>query len=228
MPFPKNAKAKTSSLCALASALGSTQEQQLQAYSRALARPLDDLLSANTILREDIQSLMDAFDDNWNDQTFRRLIIRACWAHIEAVVFGLKKIVLTACTLGSVTLSAKTQVFLSETQFTIDSRGHTKIGVVRPDTMRNVKLSLKLASQHFDVAWKPTFGTAAWTQLAESLELRHRITHPKSADALFITDTEAETHRDAFLWFAQGFNDFLGSLQDRYIPQCKPRNANKA
>ena len=130
-------------------------QHQLQAYARGLALPLDDLLHANTLLREDIQRLMDAFNDDWDDQTFRRILVRACWSHIEAVVFGLKQMVLMACTLGSEDLSAKTQAFLRESEISVDGRGNATVRVVRTDTLKNVKLSLKLASKYFDVPWKP-------------------------------------------------------------------------
>ena len=192
-------------------------QHQLQAYARGLALPLDDLLHANTLLREDIQRLMDAFNDDWDDQTFRRILVRACWSHIEAVVFGLKQMVLMACTLGSEDLSAKTQAFLRESEISVDGRGNATVRVVRTDTLKNVKLSLKLASKYFDVPWKPNFRAPAWGQLAESLELRHRLTHPKSAAALFVSDSETEALRDGFLWFSGGFNDFLQSMQQRHV-----------
>jgi hypothetical protein len=190
---------------------------ELQAYARGLARPLDDLLRANTLLREDIQRLMNAFSEDWDDQTFRRILVRACWSHIEAVVFGLKQMVLTACTLGSEELGAKTQAFLRESEISVDGWGNATVRIIRTDTLKNVKLSLKLASKYFDVPWKPNFRAKAWGQLAESLELRHRLTHPKSAAALFVSDSETEALRDGFLWFAVGFNDFLQSLQQRHV-----------
>lgn len=190
--------------------------QELKSYARALAKPIDELLDANAALRDDIHRLLDVFNNDWNDQTFRRLLVRTCWAQIEAVVFSLKQATLTACTLGSEELSVKTIAFLKETTIVVNSTGQARIEFVRTDTLKNIKLALKLASKYFDVAWKPNVSAQGWSQLRESLELRHRLTHPKSALSLFVEDSEAEAHRDAYLWFSGGFNDFLESLQTRH------------
>ena len=86
----------------------------VQAYARGLSVPLDDLLDSSALLHEDIKRLFDVFADNWDDQTFRRVLVRASWSYIEVVVFGLKQLLLTACTLGAEDLSPKTRRFLSE------------------------------------------------------------------------------------------------------------------
>jgi len=188
----------------------------VQAYARGLAVPLDDLLESSALLRDDIQRLLDAFADSWDDQTFRRVFVRASWSYIEAVVFGLKQLVLTACTLGSEDLSFKTRGFLSEQRIEVNSRGEAKVLVVHTETMKNIKMTLKLASTQFDVAWRPAFGNGSWDRLRQSLQIRHRLTHPKTATELQVQDEELDLHREAFMWFAQGFNEFLVSTQRRY------------
>lgn len=168
------------------------------------------------MLREDIQRLLNKFADDWDDQTLRRLLVRSCWAYIEAVVYGLRQVTLAACTLGSVDISARTRSFLSETTIVVNSSGEARIELVRTGTLKNIKLTLKLAAKHFDVEWRPNFGNEGWNQLRQSLELRHRLTHPKSARSLVVENDETESHRDAFLWFSRGFNNFLESLKTRH------------
>ena len=188
----------------------------VQAYARGLSVPLDDLLDSSALLHEDIKRLFDVFADNWDDQTFRRVLVRASWSYIEVVVFGLKQLLLTACTLGAEDLSPKTRRFLSEQRIEVNSRGEARVLPVRTETMKNIKLALKLASTRFDVAWRPAFGNGSWDRLHQSLQLRHRLTHPKAAAELRVDDAELDLHRDAFVWFATGFNEFLLSMQRRY------------
>lgn len=168
----------------------------------------------NTVLREDIQRLLDKFE--WKDQTFRRVLVRACWAHIEAVIFGMKQMTLRACNLGSADLTANERAFLTETTFVASATGEVAVTVNRIDTLKNLKRTLKLASRFFQVDWKPSFNTTNWRLVYNSLHLRHRLTHPKSTEDLAVEDEEIEDHRNAFLWFAGGFNDFLLSLQARH------------
>ena len=188
----------------------------IQAYARGLSVPLDDLLESSGLLRDDIQRLLEAFADNWDDQTFRRVLVRAGWSYVEAVVFGLKQIVLRACTLGSENLSAKTQAFLSERRIEVNSQGEARVLAVHIDTMKNIKLALKLASTRFDVPWQPAFGDGSWEKLRDSLQLRHRLTHPKAAAELHVTDPELDDHQKSFSWFMTSFNEFLLSTRRRY------------
>ena len=187
----------------------------IQAHARNLSVPLDDLLASSALLSDDIQLLFDAFADNWGNQTFRRVLVRASWSYIESVTFGLKRILLKACTLGNADLSAKTLAFLAEQRIEVNSRGEARVIAVRTDTMKNIKLALKLASIHFNVPWQPVFGSGSWQRLQGSMQLRHRLTHPKSVSELQVEDAELDSHRDAFAWFIASFNEFLLSMQSR-------------
>ncbi|MCC7113679.1 MAG: hypothetical protein IT520_04755 [Burkholderiales bacterium] len=189
---------------------------ELRAYARTLARSLDELLDMNTLLREDINCLLDKFDSDWASQTFRRLVVRACWSHIEAVVFGLKQISLTAQNLGSGDISGKTRAFLEERQIVVNTVGDATIISVRADTIKNVKLTLKLAARLFDVSWQPQFSGSEWPLFRESVQIRHRITHPKSLKELEITDDEYDSHKTAYLWFTGGFTRFLESMLSKH------------
>jgi hypothetical protein len=124
---------------------------------------------------------------------------------------------LKASTLGSVDMDAGEQRFLSEASFLVDSVGQVQVTAARFDTKKNIKRALKLASARFDVPWKPNFGGDHWELLSQSLSLRHRLTHPKSREDLYVTDAEIENHREAFLWFSKMFTEFLESLQRRYV-----------
>ena len=64
------------------------------------------------------------------------------------------------------------------------------------DTLSNIKRSLKIAALRFDLLWKPVFGGTGWRNLAESLEIRHRLTHPKSTAECEVSDLELTVHME--------------------------------
>jgi hypothetical protein len=128
----------------------------------------------------------------------RRALVRASWAHIEGTVFAVKRLLLRACDLGSVDLSAAEREFLSELLVIVDSAGNAKLESKWFDTLSNIKRTFKLDASHFDLDWRPDFGTGGWEQLIQFLDIRHRVTHPKSVEQLDLKDSEAEIYRKAW------------------------------
>jgi hypothetical protein len=190
----------------------------LKAYAREVRTELDELLGVNVVLREDIQSLLDAYPDNWGHGTLQRALVRACWAHVDAVVFGLKRITLRAAELGSEPMSADEHKFLLERSFVVDSSGGARKKTEYAETKDNVKRVLKLACTKFNLGWAPDFSGKEWLEFGQSLELRHRVTHPKSRADLDIAPEEIELHRRSFLWFSGLFNTLLEKLNEKHGP----------
>ncbi len=188
----------------------------VKAYANTLGKELDELFAVNVILREDIQSLLDAYPDQWIHGSLQRALVRACWAHIEAITFGIKRITVTAAELGSEPLTANEHRFLLERSFVVDSSGQTKERTEFAESRENVKRTLKIACDKFKLEWSPNFGGDEWRQFSESLEIRHRVTHPTSRSDLDISEAEVELHRDAFLWFSGLFNTFLEKLIEKH------------
>lgn len=141
-----------------------------------------------------------------------RALVRGSWAHVEGTVFAIKRLLLRACDLGSVDLSATDRQFLSELVVVVDSAGNAKIENKWFDTLTNIKKTFKLAATHFDLDWKPDFSSAGWQLLIQLLEIRHRLTHPKSFEQLVLTPPEIDLYREGFAWFVELFNEFQSSM----------------
>ena len=190
--------------------------QERQAHSRNLGVALDELLRVTSVLRDDVVVLLDTFNDDWANQTLRRALVRASWAYVEGTTFAIKRFVLRACEFGGVDLSADEQAFLSEMIILVDTTGTATVENKWTNTLGNIKRTLKVASSRFDLDWKPDCGTKGWQKLIALLDMRHRVTHPKSGVELQISDTEVDVYRDAFSWFVETFNEMQLSLNRRY------------
>ena len=173
---------------------------------------LDEMLAVSGVLRQDIESLVAAYRHDWSSQPLRRMFVRAYWSMIEGEVFCTKQFTLRACELGDKSLSAKEHVFLSESRVIVDEEGAASLKHEHIAALPNLKRTLKVAASKFDLDWAPNFSTQGWEKLALSLELRHRITHPKTAVELVVTESELDIHKDAFAWFLEAFNEFQASL----------------
>lgn len=190
--------------------------EQLPSFAHNLGETLDELLQVSGVLRRDIESLSAAYRDDWSSQPLRRTFVRAYWSMIEGEVFCMKQFTLRACELGSISLSADEHVFLSETHVVVDANGVATQKHVHVDTLSNIKRTLKTAASRFDLDWNPNFGTQGWEKLTCSLDLRHRITHPKTTAELTISDSELDMHKDAFGWFLEAFNELQSNLLRKY------------
>jgi hypothetical protein len=190
--------------------------EPLPSFVRNLGKTLDEMLEVSGVLRQDIESLVAAYRHDWSSQPLRRMFVRAYWSMIEGEVFRTKQFTLRACELGDKSLSAEEHVFLSESRVIVDKEGVASMKHKHIDTLSNLKQTLKIAASKFDLDWAPNFSTQGWEKLALSLELRHRITHPKVVAELVVSESELDVHKDAFAWFLEAFNEFQASLLRKY------------
>lgn len=190
--------------------------ESLPSFAHNLGKTLDEQIRVFEVLRGDIESLLSAYRHDWTSQPLRRIFVRACWSMIEGEVFCVKQLTLRACELGNKSLSAEEHVFLSEVRVLVDENGGAELKHVYNDTLPNLKRALKLAASKFELDWNPNFGTQGWEKLTRSLELRHRVTHPKISEELIISDSELEIHKDAFAWFLEVFQDLQVRLVQKY------------
>ena len=181
-----------------------------------LGKTLDEMRAVSGVLLQDIESLVAAYRHDWSIQPLRRMFVRAYWSMIEGEVYCMKQFVLRACELGDKSLSAEEHVFLSESRVIVDEQGAASLKHAHIDALSNLKQTLKIAASKFDLDWVPNFSTQGWEKLALSLELRHRITHPKVAAELVVSESELDIHKDAFAWFLEAFNEFQASLLRKY------------
>lgn len=181
-----------------------------------LGKTLDEMRAVSGVLLQDIESLVAAYRHDWSIQPLRRMFVRAYWSMIEGEVYCTKQFVLRACELGDKSLSAEEHVFLSKSRIIVDEQGAALLKHAHIDALSNLKQTLKIAASKFDLDWVPNFSTQGWEKLALSLELRHRITHPKVAAELVVSESELDIHKEAFAWFLEAFNEFQESLLRKY------------
>lgn len=188
----------------------------LPSFVRELGKTLDERFKVFDVLHRDIESLLVVYRYDWTSQPLRRLFVRTCWSMIEGEVFCLKQFTLRACELGNKSLSADEHVFLSESRVVVNEEGGAILKYAYGGTLSNLKQTLKITQSKFELDWTPNFGVQDWEKLRCSLELRDRITHPKTIAELAISDSELDLHRDAFAWFLDAFQQLEKSFMRKY------------
>lgn len=184
---------------------------ELRAYARTLDKDLQNLFNMNGVLRDDLHTLLDMFNDDRDNQTLRRSLVRACWAYVEAVVFGIRTMTLRAVDLGEGDMTWKDRKFLTGISFTVSHEGEIRCKKEHPGAQENIRRAFKAASKYFNLPWKPSF-TGGWLHVKGSIQLRDRLVHPKSNRQLWIADDEIARHNEAFEWFDTAFSGFFNDL----------------
>lgn len=133
-----------------------------------------------------------------DDQTRRRNFIRASFAAIEGLVWLLRSHVLSvADSMGY--LDPLDVLALRDIGYSVNDNGVLRSTSQYMPLTTAIKYAIRRAQAIApDIA--VDYGDAGWSKLLEAIKVRHRVTHPKTADDLIITSEELESSSRALAW----------------------------
>jgi hypothetical protein len=126
-----------------------------------------------------------------------RACIRAGFAAVEGHLSGLCEELLARATSG---LSEPERMALSEKTFRVDDNGDIKVVKAHLPLKHRVKLATKIVHK-IHPEYAIDFGGAGWRELQEGLEVRDRLTHPKSPSDMAVSEKELEAAINGIFWF---------------------------
>lgn len=88
-----------------------------------------------------------------------------------------------------------------------------------PKFLNDVRFSFKMFSKAFGFEQELDVGNNGWSQVRQSVEIRHRVVHPKDVSELEITDEEVETIESALTWFDHQVAAYVDGLSDKCIDE---------
>lgn len=200
----------------------------MQTVIRNLTMVIDELLNLSHVLQGDAVQNYQAMLADYENQVNRRSFVRSCWAYVEAVTFSVKQYTFSVCQMGTVNISQDDHAFLGDMLVVVDVEGNIQIQRDPTKTLANVKRTFRLSAQIFGVDWKPNFGSKGWENLRDSLQIRHRLTHPKSVAEVMVSSNDIQIQKDGIDWFVDCFHEYLESILKHPMVQANPetRSAN--
>ena len=158
-------------------------------------------------------------DDN---QATRRDMIRTAFAAIEGMVWIFREHVIDTAesTYG---LENEERSILEERQLSVSEQGKISAQARFLPLTTTIRFIARIASRlnqvdHFD------FGAAEWEGFRNGVGIRNRITHPKSADDLHVTEADVDQVMNALAWFLEKLTEVMAEsveTQKRYLGQFK-------
>src|SRR6266436_1280565 len=147
---------------------------------------IDAIQDLTQILRADAVEALDRLRNNPKDSD-KRSFVRAMFAYIEGAVWAMKQsyafVMREKCSQQEIS-------FLNEEDFKLEHNGTIKQQRSRISLLPNIRFAFKTFAKTSNSHFEPDYGGKEFQTLARCVELRDRLTHPKSTADLKISDEE--------------------------------------
>lgn len=150
-----------------------------------------------------------------NSQTRRRNVVRSLFAHVEGTAYQLKQLVKFQFEKRIIDLPIIEIAAIDESVFQVEKNGDVKGKKQGIPTLNNIRFSFKLFSKAFALDWSPDFGEQGWNDFVKALEIRDRITHPKTFEDVTISNPDMNNITNAQGWWRNTLNVLFFKLSER-------------
>jgi len=127
----------------------------------------------------------------------RRLLVRSIFSCIEAMVFTIKLIALIK---EPSNLSPSETAFAKEEDYQLEETGQIKTLKSKLGFRSNFRFAFRIAAKSTGADYALNVSCQEWEAMIRALKVRHRLTHPKKASDLEVTDDETSDTLLAFDW----------------------------
>lgn len=160
---------------------------------------VDELKSVWKILEADLAAAVD-YGQAANTEYAQRALIRAFYAAVEGLTFQLRSVIL-ASSGGTGILSASEEALLREERYSLDGTGKPKSSQSFLPFLEGLLFSIRTYVKNHGATYSPDLSGTGWRAMKHATDARNRVTHPKSAASLTLTDHDLLALRSAFDWW---------------------------
>lgn len=176
--------------------------EEIQGMTRALTNDVGQL---RPLLGE--RSIQVAVSET--EEANRRFYVRAVFALVEAVVEQHKRLLLDLAERGLLTLGPGIREVLSETTYFAKDNGTVQEREQYLQLERKLRTVYRTAGDAFGQPLAVTFGDRGWQSFRAALDIRDRITHPKTFEDCHVDEDALDTVDRGHEWFRGLNNEFV-------------------
>jgi len=137
----------------------------------------------------------------------QRTLIRTYFAHIEGLAYQLRKVTLASLE-GTEFLSDGDRAILKEERFQLSPQGSAEARDNFQTMLPTLLFSLRVYAKNHGATFVPRTGDNGWSCLRKAVDIRDRLTHPKSLADLVVTEKDGAIFAAGVKWW----NDSLREL----------------
>ena len=191
---------------------------------------LRDFATLYKVLSDDVESafkdaLKGAKEDNDEEsQRARRNAARAMFALIDGVTYGMKRVAYeTDQGLGLNAFSPAESAALQERTVRLTESGEVKTVPLRPGVVPNIRFAFNAFARVFRSGLALDTHGEDWRRFKRTIQIRHRLTHPKGTPQLSVTVEELAELVQVTGWFNRTVRATLqGAFERVSRGQCSP------
>lgn len=181
-----------------------------------MAQPGEYYESIVTILLEDVERLLAGGAEPPTEPADRRAFVRAVFACLEGITHATKGLALSMFDDLGVTLTAAERALLLDEEYRLGDKGLAKVGVPYLKLKPHLSFAFGMVDRVIEPDVSVNHGSKEWSDLNVALERRNRLTHPRTASDLEVTDEELESTTHVFFWVMKKLTQsVLGSVLAR-------------
>lgn len=169
---------------------------------------MNEFIELRNIMIDDLQKLNSLLIEDPLDECLRRAFIRTLYSFIETtchiwkqVAYISDKFDVASGKKKESSLSLEEISVIREESYYIGENGEAKVRPNYTEAARNLKFAIKVFAKARGLDLNYIFGDSGWVSYLKGLQIRNRLTHPKTALDLFISDEEHEIIYEVFEWF---------------------------
>jgi hypothetical protein len=145
----------------------------------------------------------------------RRVYIRAVFASIEGMVFEFKRVVLTAHEADAAKLTRAELAVLREETYDLADTGDAVARTRYFPLPPTLRFAFRTFARLLGSNYHPPVDGAGWQAFREALEIRNRITHPRSLEDGQVSDQDLTVVGRAYQWYEEALKGLFESLPFR-------------
>jgi hypothetical protein len=159
------------------------------------------------------------------NQRHRRAMVRSYFALVEGTIHRMKQFALLGHHLTGFALPCSDVVALEERSYAIDEKGDVGYRDQFVPLAYNIRFTAKVVSRALQQPFEFHYGDEGWQAFRRSIEIRNRLTHPKTAADTMVSDDDIETIKVSSIWFQREtpkLKDAIDAAIDAYINRHRP------
>ncbi|MDQ1611481.1 MAG: hypothetical protein QOG00_1412 [Pyrinomonadaceae bacterium] len=164
---------------------------------------IDDFERMISSLIGDIKISLRYLTEVEANQFWRRTYIRTVFAFIEALIFHIKRVLLRVYDAGIVEFSPEELAMLREESYDLSDKGDVVTQQKFIPLTKNLKFICKAYVRYTKSNYTLKVDDSGWDSFKKSIDIRNRLTHPKSASDLDVSDDDIKVVERADNWFKE-------------------------
>jgi len=175
----------------------------------------EEIKKANQIVNIETERLRNKNENELlrEMQPWFRIVIRSTIATIEAICYKFKQVTILICDYRKKPLTPTEREKLTEKKQDEDG----KFRNYYPETKANIKFALKKIYYALDLHFEIE-DHEGWKKLLDTIDIRHKLTHPKKKVNLDISPQQYNDASTGFCWFSKKIKELNKSSSLKFDP----------